>query len=82
VAGHDRGDQLAPQGVLGEQVAEALDDPRREVALELPLQVWVVGQVGGLEALGQAALGVGQQHGDLGAQHPLAGAPPPQELLR
>ena len=75
------GDQLAPQRVLGEQVAEALDHGVGEVGAQVVLQPRVLAQVGGEQVARDRALGVGEQQRELGALQPAAGAAALGDLL-
>ena len=82
VVHHDRGDDLAPQAVLGHEVAEALLQRRREVRHQLGQEVRVLGQLAGQHLGDVRGLGVGQQHGELRRREPGArGLPLAQELL-
>ena len=66
------GDDLAPQAVLAVELARGLDDAAREVAAQHGVERRVVGNRRG-EHLGiEAALGVGEQHRQLGPRQPAA----------
>ena len=67
--------------MLAEQVAQALDDGRREVAAQVAFEVGVVGQRGPQQRAREAALGVGQQDGQLRALEAAARAPAIGHLL-
>ena len=69
VVRHDGGDDLAAQRMVREQVPEALDDERREVLRERRDQVRVVGERRLEHLLAQQALGVRQEHAQLGPGH-------------
>ena len=76
VVGDDRRHELAPQRMLGEQVAEAFDDlVGGKYAAQVGLEEGVVHERAAQQRVGQAALGVRQQHRQLRARDPLARAP-------
>ena len=68
----DRRDQLAPQGVLGQQVPEPLDhDVGGKYAAQVVLEVRVVGErASRAAAVVRLLLGVREQHRELGPRHP------------
>ena len=67
--------------VLGEQVAEPIDDLLREVAVEIRRQVLAVGQIGLEEFAEDLSLRVGEQHGELRPRDALAGGAALPHLL-
>ena len=77
----DHRDQLAPQRMLGEQVAEALDDAVREVLAQVALQPRVLAEVRRQQVARERPLGVGEQQRQLGPLEPAAAAPALGDLL-
>ena len=69
VVRHDGGDDLATQRMVRKQVAEALDDERREVLRQRRDEVRVVGERRLEHLLAQQALGVRQEHAQLRPGH-------------
>ncbi len=67
IVGEHRGDDLAAQAVLVEQLPTALYEPRWEVGLEGGTQPWLVGQGRGGDLVAEVALRGRQQDRQLGA---------------
>ena len=72
---------LALQRMVAQQGAEPLHDERREVSLQVGGQVRAVGEVARQQRAIHAPFRVGQQHGELGTGHALAGGAPLAHLL-
>ena len=72
----DRGDELALQRMVLDQVAEPLHDRRREVGLQILEQVGRVGELRVQQRRGDRALRVREQHREFGTHQPIARPPP------